>query len=112
LQGNGVFVAVFWNRQSIRGLFTYCKNVLFGKQSTYLHGYGRWKRNVQPMFQVLYEEGYCWFPFPRESNSPLVPYFTALEKLLRLNRRISFSPFVAVVAAKRLDCPDGNYQAT
>ena len=51
-------------------------------------------------FEVLHEEGYCWSPFARTSNSPLVPVFVQAERMLGLHRWIALSPWIAFVARK------------
>lgn len=50
---------------------------------------------------MLKEEGICWFPFGRDSDSPLVPLATRTEAALRLRRLSALSPWVLGVAAKR-----------
>jgi hypothetical protein len=52
-------------------------------------------------FCLLHEEGLCWFPFRRSSNSVLVPAFTAAERYLGLSKLVSLSPWVMFVAQKR-----------
>jgi hypothetical protein len=46
------------------------------------------------------EQGYCWFPIRRTSNSRMVPLVTELESALGLRHLPSFSPWVAFIARK------------
>ena len=54
-------------------------------------------------FRIHHEEGYCWFPFRRASNSALVPYAVRVERGLGLGKLASVSPWVAFVAKKQVD---------
>jgi len=102
LQGGGILVGMFWNQLSLRGLFGHLKSSWSGALDFYAHAYPAWRRTLSHRgFDLLYEEGYCWFPFRRDSGSVLVPYFTNMERRLRLNKCITASPWVAFVAAKR-----------
>jgi len=49
-------------------------------------------------FRIVREEGICWFPFTRESNSALVPIAVATERMLGLRRVPTLSPWVICVA--------------
>jgi SAM-dependent methyltransferase len=107
LSDNGILVGVFLNRRSIRGAFVHYRSAL-GKQSgdseehsLYPCSYVEWKRILQQhSLEVVYEQGYCWFPFPRTSNSRLIPLCTRLESLLGLRQLPSLSPWVVFIARK------------
>ena len=49
---------------------------------------------------MLYEEGFCWFPFRRASNSIFIPYVTSLEKKLGLRKLVVISPWIVFIAQK------------
>ena len=97
LRVGGLMVGVFYNRWSLRGLFARAT----GNRTYYRHAYPLWKQKLVRLgFHVSYEEGYCWFPFHRFSNSRYVPIVTHLEKRLGLRTLTSLSPWVAFVARK------------
>ena len=67
----------------------------------YQMSYIDWKRDFcKQGFKMLYEEGICWFPFSRSSNSLLVPMFTMIEQRLGLRRLPNLSPWVVFLAQK------------
>jgi SAM-dependent methyltransferase len=103
LRDRGLIVGVFWNRMSFRAMFVNCVNERNSGSALYQRSYSSWKRNL-PLrgFRMLYEEGYCWFPFRRKSNSIFIPYFIRLERRLHLHRLIKFSPWIAFIAQKSL----------
>lgn len=105
LADGGIFIGVYWNARSWRGLAWWVKHWLKKSKeeaSFYKDSYARWKKRLLAGgFDVVYEEGFCWGPFGRESNSPLIPAFARLEKALKLNRWINCSPWV-IFAARRL----------
>jgi SAM-dependent methyltransferase len=103
LKENGILVGVFWNKASIRGYSVAMKNRLLKKpEPFYQYSYGPFKKNlVQNGFKILKEEGFCWAPLGRESNSPLVPAFTLAERFLHLHRLPLVSPWIAFIAKKQ-----------
>lgn len=102
LQKDGLIIGVFWNVLSFRGLFAHIKASFTGSFDYYKIAYLFWKRNLSNRgFCILYEEGYCWFPFPRASNSVFVPFFTRLEKRSGLRKLTAFSPWIAFIAQKK-----------
>jgi len=58
-------------------------------------------------FRVVLEEGICWFPFRRASNSALVPVAVGAEKALGLRRLPTVSPWVLCVALRDGDSSTG-----
>jgi len=52
-------------------------------------------------FEILYQKGYSWMPFKRDSNSNFIKYFNYLEKIFRLNKLTSVSPWVLFVLRKK-----------
>lgn len=104
LGDKGILVAVAWNRHSWRGLACRLKYFLTGSphaQHYYNHTYSRWKAKLAADgFEVLYQEGLCWGPVGRASDSFLAPLFVKLERLLRLHRLVAWSPWVAFIARR------------
>jgi SAM-dependent methyltransferase len=103
LRDDGVLVGVACNKMSGRGLFIRARYKALGSKSGefYQSSYHTFKRKLRrAYFNIVYEEGFCWGPFGRTSNSPLIPFFTRLERLLRLNRLITVSPWIAFIARK------------
>lgn len=52
-------------------------------------------------FEIVQESGFCWFPFGRQSNSPLVAPAVRLELLLGLREWVNASPWVITTARSR-----------
>lgn len=101
LKPNGIMISQVWNSHSLRGQYYRFTQLFKEKEDFYLHGYRSWRKELEGYgFDFLYEEGLCWFPFNRTSDSNLVPYATAIEKKLKLNRIITASPWVLFIARK------------
>lgn len=101
LQKDGVLVGVFNNRRSLRGWPHHIANQIRGRFDWYAGDYVDWKKKAGAQgFRVIAEEGLCWFPFARCSNSPLIPMFTKLERLLHLHRLPTISPWIVFVARR------------
>lgn len=96
-----MIVGVFWNLLSYRGLIAHIKTSFIDGFDYYKIAYPFWRRKLlNKGYRMLYEEGYCWFPFRRASNSVFVPYFTGLEKGLGLRKLAAVSPWIVFVAQK------------
>jgi SAM-dependent methyltransferase len=103
LSDGGLLVGTFHNAASLRGVFVMAKRWFWPKPwyPFYQLPYRRWKKNaLRTGFMIPYEQGFCWFPFSRASDSPLVPKFTLLERKLGLNRLVDFSPWIVFIARK------------
>jgi SAM-dependent methyltransferase len=101
LKRGGLIVVVYWNLLSFRGLFSHARALLAGGLDFYTTAYfARKKVAKKNGFRVVYEDGFCWFPFRRESNSLLIPFVISLEKQLGLRRLVAFSPWVVTVLQK------------
>jgi SAM-dependent methyltransferase len=104
LAPGGVFVGVYINGRSLRGLAWRIKNRFTHSDDDiefYRSNYREWKRQLLAMdFEMLHEESCCWGPFTRCSNSPFVPAVAKLERVLRLHRVLTFSPWVVFIARK------------
>jgi hypothetical protein len=101
LTDNGVLVGVFWNKLSWRALAVRTKTALFGGKEWYRLMWLSWKKRLRAQgFELISEEGFCWSPFTRESNSFMVPAFAALERGIGLNRFVAISPWIVFVARK------------
>jgi hypothetical protein len=63
--------------------------------------YAPWRAKlIEAGFQLVHEEGFCWGPFGRASDSFLVPFFVNLERALQLNRAVGLSPWIAFIAKR------------
>jgi SAM-dependent methyltransferase len=101
LRRGGLLVAVCWNVLSGRGLFCHARAMVGRGADFYKDSYPAWKRRMSAGgFRAVYEEGLCWFPCRRNSNSPLVPIATALETFIGLRKLIPISPWVVAVLRK------------
>jgi SAM-dependent methyltransferase len=101
LRAGGTVVAVCWNMLSGRGLFCHARARAGLDTDFYNTAYLTWKRKVSENgFRVVHDEGFCWFPHRRNSNSGLVPYSISLERLLGLRKVVALSPWVVVVLQK------------
>jgi SAM-dependent methyltransferase len=102
LAPRGLFVGVFGNLLSWRGLVAQLALKGSKQRGYYPNSYGAWRREMQAReFQFLHEEGYGWAPFTRASDSPLIPFSTRLEEQLGLRRWKLLSPWVMFIAQKR-----------
>jgi len=105
LRDEGLFVGVYINGRSWRGLAWRLKDRLTQSRSGrgfYNAHYSDWKRRLlQTGFEMVHEESFCWGPFTRSSNSPLVPVCAKIERALGLNRVVSWSPWVMFIARKK-----------
>jgi SAM-dependent methyltransferase len=101
LKNDGVLVGVFFNKHSLRGYVRHLAASAFRKFDWYERSYSDWKNAARANgFEFLCEEGICWFPFSRNSNSPLVRPAVWLERVLGLRRLISVSPWIVFIARK------------
>jgi SAM-dependent methyltransferase len=105
LRQNGVLMGVGWNRASLRGMVSRFKQRLKPTTDTvfYRRSHSDWRKELDRAgFHLVHEEGFCWGFFGRMSNSPLIPLFTKLERLLQLHRLTAFSPWIIFIARKNL----------
>jgi SAM-dependent methyltransferase len=105
LESGGLLVGAWWNSRSLRGLVWRLKHNFLkterGRPVFYSSSYSSWKKRLRAArLEILYENGYCWLPFGRSSDSFLVPWFAKLERLLCLNRWLVCSPWIIFVARK------------
>jgi SAM-dependent methyltransferase len=96
---NGLIVGVFNNKLSWRG---YIHHLLArNRYDYYSTAYYRWRRELRRAgFQMRREEGLCWFPFSRTSNSRLVTLCTTVESRIGLRHLPVFSPWIVFAAQK------------
>lgn len=105
LQHGGLIVGTKANSLSVRGVYyrMMCKITPkkdYGYYSS-TQSYYKFRRKIIHMgFQLIFEEGLCWMPFSRKSDSILVPALTKLEKLLGLRRLTGLSPVIVFIARK------------
>jgi hypothetical protein len=100
LASGGIFVGVFQNRHSWRAVLNLRSSVK-GAMKHYTAGYSPWRAKLELVgFEVLREEGICWMPFGRMSDSKLIPLAVQLEKTMGLRRLASISPWIVFAAKK------------
>ena len=100
---NGTLVCVFWNKASLRAIASRkSRRAPETDRVYYTRSYSSWRKHLDRAgFQIVHEEGFCWGFFGRASNSPLIPLFTKLERLLQLHRLPAISPWIMIVARKK-----------
>jgi len=100
-----LFIGIHVNRRSWRGMACRLKYWVTGSAFAdvyYLTEYPAWKKRLEEAgFDVVHEEGFCWAPFQRDSDSVLVPFFNRVERMMGLGRLVGISPWVVFVARKR-----------
>ena len=102
LEVGGVVVVMTWNLFSLRSLYVHVKaRFSDDPDASYQIPYATFRRRLTHSgFEILAEEGYCWFPFWRESNSRLVPAAVQVEQWLGLRKLPTLSPWVITIARK------------
>ncbi len=106
LRPGGLLVSMITNRTSARGFayramtaFDHDRKEFSGESGIYSKSYRSMERRLNYAgFEVVYREGMCWLPFSRESNSPLVPVLTSMERTLGLRKLPALSPWVMSVS--------------
>ena len=95
-------VVMTWNLLSLRSLYVHVKaRFSDDPDDSYQIPYATFRRGLRRSgFEILAEEGYCWFPFWRESNSRLVPAAVQVEQWLGLRKLPTLSPWVITIARK------------
>jgi SAM-dependent methyltransferase len=108
----GIFLAVVSNRTSYRRWLWQARNRVSGRDEQqsepdmYCRSYRSWRAELLNLgFEAVSEEGFCWMPFSRESDSRLIPVTTHMEKMVGLRRVVQFSPWI--VAAMRRTAASG-----
>ena len=98
LKPGGLAVVVFWNRGSIRGLVASTRAVRRNTYNYYRYRYVDWMEGVRETgFTTEWEEGLCWAPLSRQSNSALVDPMVQLEETLGLRKLTRYAPWVICV---------------
>lgn len=101
LRTGGYVVGVLLNRLSWRGLVRKSAYVQGEKYTWYRFSYPAWRKQLRASgFSVVYQEGCCWVPFKRTSDSPFIQPAIRVERFLRLRKLVGFSPYVVFVARK------------
>jgi hypothetical protein len=110
LPPGGMIVGTFFNLLSYRGLAAHATARWRGVYDYYRLFYAGWRRTLQKRgFVFVHEEGLCWFPFRRKSNSAFIPTLTAAEHHLGLRKLVAFSPWVVFVAQKIVEYGNSPY---
>jgi hypothetical protein len=101
LQNDGIIVGVFWNLFSFRGFLAHTRSYFTGNFYFYKISYNSWRMKLlSGGYSIFFEEGCCWFPFWRASNSIFIPAFVNLEKWIGLRKLASISPWIVFIAKK------------
>lgn len=101
LKPNGLLVGVFANRWSLRGYFHHVMARFRNRFDFYRMPYARWRDEIERIgFRLRFEEGICWFPFSRDSDSRLVAACTRIEALIGLRRLPLISPWIVLIAQR------------
>ena len=101
LEPDGLFVGVFQNLHSWRAVIRNLKRDPEDSFKQYTAAYAPWRRHlVRSGFGMVREEGLCWMPFGRMSDSRLIPTSVAFERALGLRRIVRWSPWIVFVAKK------------
>jgi len=101
LREHGILVGVFWNRTSLRGFFWRVKHRFAPQRCSLLQHilFCLEKNLVGPVFQLVYEEGFCWSSFWKTSNSPLIPRSRNLRPAPTTSVA-AWSPWIVFIAQK------------
>ena len=109
LADGGILVGVFINGKSPRGVLSRVKDRLLDRRTEYgfyRNSYAHCrKRLINAGFEMLHEESFCWGPFARDSNSPLVTTWTMLERAFHLRQLIRWGPWIVFIARKTSHIP-------
>ena len=108
LSSEGLFIGTISNSFSIRrffywflSLFDIQRREFRIKNTAYKINYSKFRRKIlNKEFKIIYEEGFCWLPFSRQSNFFLIPYLVKIEKYMGLRKWIRFSPWIIFIAQK------------
>jgi len=106
LKPDGLLFISWSNRASIKGLLYQTYSALKGTPPAARFQF--YSTTHQENLALLQESGfalldalgYSWTLLPRSHNTPLVDLFSALERGLRLNRLVAYSPNVMMAARK------------
>jgi SAM-dependent methyltransferase len=102
LRPGGVLVGAMENRSSYRAAL----HRLFRRRRCdagfYRTAYpGLRNRLRREGFALIHEEGCCWLPFTRSSDSAFIPALVRLEERIGLRRLAAVGPWVAFIAQKK-----------
>jgi len=101
MERNGLLVGTFLNQWSLRGLAAHVTSSDRRQLDYYERPYSPWRRELTRRgFRMVYEEGCCWLPFRRQSNSGLIPVLTRVERALGLRKLARVSPWIVFIAQK------------
>lgn len=103
----GYLIGVMHNRRSLRGIAHRVRAKNSAGYRFYQQSYPQWRRRLRAHgFEMVTEEGFCWFPMRRDGNSRVIPYIAGLEKWSGLRRLASVSPWVVFVARRTESHPE------
>jgi len=109
LSPGGTLICTYWNRTSLRGAAYRVAAKMRPNQvergvrrfQDFYRGptYRAFRKELQTHgFELRHEEGICWFPFTRQSDSRLIPAAVVVERALGLRRLPTLSPWVLCAA--------------
>jgi len=95
LKPNASCIISFGNKDSLKAKL----KAVHGK--SYRHSYREFMRVLAKVgFNVKNKLGYSWLPLGRTSQSRLVPFFAAIEKIFLLRKVVRFSPWIIMSLTK------------
>ena len=102
LRPGGVVAYTINNSQSWRGVLANAKCRLRKEELYYISSYRSIRRQLKSLgFEMQRQEGFCWLPFGRFSDSRWVSPLTNLERMIGLRKLATLSPWVMVVCQKK-----------
>lgn len=104
LKESGIFLAVTDNRNSPLGALSRMggrPGLVRKPYQFYSEAYAATRDKLADAgFRISRVKGFRWIPFSRTSNSPLIPVFSAIERLLGLHDLVAYSPWLFWAAVK------------
>lgn len=106
LEHGGLLVCTVSNPLSLRGAlhrvaYKIRKDKIDYGYFTATQPYHKYKKKIiQNGFKLIYEEGFCWIPFTRQSDSMFIPVSGRLERFLGLRHITILSPLIIFIAQK------------
>ena len=104
LKDGGYLLLTLGNRRSYKGFYQKLNSKLMRKThhtTFYRLSYGEIKEKlIKNGFYLECSHGFNWLPVKGNSNSNLLSYFMYLERLFRLHRLPSISPWIFIIAKK------------
>jgi SAM-dependent methyltransferase len=101
LRTGGRLVGTHSNLLSWRGAIGKLRSTVRGSYEFYATTYGHFRHAlINRGFTISEEQGCCWPPFERDSNSRAIPAAVAIEQALGLRRLPAISPWIVYRATR------------